>query len=200
MNEDFKDGSFDDPGYLYRDTVKEFLLKCERDAHHLFAMMCGLPKENFCIIRYYDIANKIEGYFNDRENNMFSVHEFHERYDMFHPEDELGFRIAVHLDMIESKRADEYCESYTIHTLKEATIGNFAALFDDFLESYCERCMRDNRPFELTPEIIARYQFTPGDVEQLRKPLTRHNTAAKKKILAEYEALRNLDFIREKNK
>lgn len=182
--------------FLYKDTLKGILSELQTKAHHIYALMSGLPKKNFHLCRYYDMANNIEVWDKDMENNMFTIQEFYDRYDTFHPDDDFGICLAEHLDMIESNRAEEYCENISIDNRDEATIEQLAEYFDQFLESYCERCLRDNHPFELTPEIVAQYGFTPEDVEKLRKPITRYNTAAKKKILAEFEALRRLDFVR----
>lgn len=184
--------------FIYKDTLKEILSELQTEAHHIYALMSGLPKANFHLCRYYDMANDIEAWDEDMENNTFTIQEFYDRYDTFHPDDDFGICLSVHFDMVESDKADEYCESISISSRAEAMIELLNDYFDEFLESYCERCLRDNHPFELTPEIVAQYGFTPEDIEKLRKLLKRYNTAAKKKIMAEFEALCKLDFIRNK--
>lgn len=181
--------------HIRKNSVKNFLLKIQSDAHHLYALMAGLPKKNCYLLRYYDNANKIEGY-DDLKNNVFTIQEFFERYDTIHPEDYFGIYFASHLDKIDSKRAEEYTDRIYIDKASKAIIPVLQEHINTFLESYCEECLRENRPLELTQENIDRFGFTPEDVERLRKTLTCNNTAAKKQILAEYEALCQLDFIR----
>ena len=47
--------------HIRKNSLKNFLLKIQSDAHHLYALMAGLPKKNCYLLRYYDNANKIEG-------------------------------------------------------------------------------------------------------------------------------------------
>lgn len=67
---------------------------------------------------------------------------------------------------------------------------------NDFLEGYCERCLRENRPFVLSPETIRHFDFTDEDVRILTPLLDRFNKEAKIIIRAEYDKLAGLDFIR----
>lgn len=180
---------------LDKQFLSEFLSNVETKAHHLYALMAGLPKEHFYLFRYYDNARNTDCWPDDKEN-IFSLREFLDRIDTFHPEDDFGIYFSVHLDRIDSIRAEEYTDSVSIDDPEEATISTLAENAGMFLESYCEKCLRDNRPFELTPEVIARFGFTPEDVAALKPGLDRHNAAARRMIQAEYDALRKLDFIR----
>lgn len=185
---------------LYSDTLMELLSKLKSEAHYIYAFLSGLPKKYFFLRRDYDAANDLSVCEDeDMENNMFTISEFYDRYDTFHPDDDFGFCFTVPLTTIDSDRAEMYNEYDSINNRDNATIEQLNKYLEKFLECYCERCLRDNHPFELTPDIIAQFGFTPDDVEKLAGPLTRHNTAAKTKILAEFEALNKLDFIRNRH-
>lgn len=175
--------------------LKEFLSETETRAHHIYALMTGLPKENFYLYRFYDHINRVEGC-EDRPNNTFTVQEFLDRAEAFHPEDYFGIYFHVHLDRVDSDRLEEYEDRISIDMKRETTISNLKRCMRMFLEFYCEKCQRDNRPFELTPEMAECFGLSYRDVEALRKLFSRYNTAAKRRIRAEYEALRKLDFIR----
>lgn len=182
--------------FIYTDTLKELLSKLKSEAHYIYAFLSGLPKDYFFLRRDYDAANDLSVYEDgDMENSMFTISEFYARYDTFHADDVFGAVFRVQLNMIDSDRADEFSESISINNRDEATIEQLNEYLEIFLECFCERCLRENHPFELTPQIVAKFGFTPDDVEKLAEPLNRHNTAAKTKILAEFEALNKLDFI-----
>lgn len=180
---------------ISKQFLSDFLAETQSKAHHLYALMAGLPKANFYFYRFYDNTNNTKGC-NDPERNTFSLHEFYTSYEAFHPEDDFGIYFSVHLDRIDSLRAEEYTDSIHIYRKRDATVRKLTGLVKTFLEGYCEKCLRDNRPFELTPEIISRFGFTPQDVDPMRKLLNPNNTAARKLIRAEYDALCALDFIR----
>lgn len=178
-----------------KEFLQWFLSELETKAHPIYALISGLPKANFYLARYYDNIRKVDCW-PDCEENMYSLQEFFEQIDNFHPDDDFGIYFAVHLDRIDSNQAEEYTDHICIDTRDYATIADICEQLSVFLESYCEKCLRDNRPFELTPETIAHYSFTPEDAEWLGARLDCHNAAAKKLIRAEYDALGKLDFIR----
>ncbi|WP_418983336.1 hypothetical protein [Alistipes sp.] len=179
-----------------RVALKAFLAEAERLAHPIYTLLSGLPKANFHLLRFYegDRAPKIWEY--DEERNRFTVAEFLTHYDDFHPHDSFGICFAVHLDRIDSNRADDYADCLCIDMQEGATVRMLEEYLDRFLENYCERCMRDNRPFELTEQTIAAYGFTAEDVAMLQPRVERFNEVLRRRIRAEYEALAQLDFIR----
>lgn len=182
---------------LSKEFLKNKLDELKVQVHHIYALIMGLPKENCYLRRYFDIKNNRDGLDDEWEReNLFSLHEFFERYDELHPQDPFGFYLAVHLERIDADRADQYEPSDQIYKDSDFTVENLEAMFDSFFECYCEKCLRDNKPFELTAETISRFGFTPDDVAALGPMLDRHNAAARKMIRKEYDALSRLDFIR----
>ena len=179
--------------------LQRFFAELETEAHAIHALVSGLPKENFFLARYYDNQKEADGW-PDEEEDIYSVREFFDRFDAFHPEDDFGIYFAAHSDRIDSDQADEYTDHIWIDEQDEATVADMRKQLSHFLEPYCEKCLRDNRPFELTPEIIARFGFTPEDVAWLDERVNRHNAAAKRLVRAEYDALSRLDFLRNDKK
>lgn len=66
---------------------------------------------------------------------------------------------------------------------------------NDFLEGYCERCLRENRPFVLSPETIRHFGFTDEDIRTLT-PCSTTSTKRRNHNPREYDKLAGLDFIR----
>lgn len=175
--------------------LRDFLLRVAKRVHFIYATISNLPTEHCYVLRYYNNTDGSEG-LDDPEPNTFSIAEFFEQYDTFDPDDEFGLCFAVHLDRINSAEADCYEEMIGLSAREDATIGELMRCFTTFLESYCEKCQRDNHPFELTAKLTVQLGLTPSDIEALRRLLDRYNAAARKKIRAEYDALCRLDFIR----
>lgn len=192
----------DESNFIYKNNVKEVLTKLEAEAHYMYALLYKFPKLHFCINRFYDIANNVDVYFEDvnGENSKFTIQEFYDRYDTFHPDDDFGIHFSAHGHHRNADEIEEQCDCIDYHDRNDLTVESLTKSFFDFLEPYCENCLRNNQPLELTPETIKFYGLTPEDVEQLRKPLARFDRKAKKVIMAEYKALSELDFIRKKQK
>lgn len=184
---------------IRKHTLKSFLEKVESDAHQLYALMDGLPKENFFLYRFYDNTNRIDGYAIPK-NNIYSLREFLDRYDTFHPKDEFGIYLSAHQDKIDADRAKTYKDKVSIDTAAQAIIPVLQENFNYFLGIYCEVQLRRNRPFDLSPENVTRFGFTTNDVAKLQRMIEHHNRTAKNTIRAEYDALRQLDFIKNEQK
>lgn len=178
-----------------RRFLRKLLRELETNAHDVYALMYGLPREHIFLYRFGDPAGEAEEC-DDPASNTFSIREFYDRYENFHPGDAFGICFAVHSDRIDSSRAAEYTGRLCLETRGEATLGGIRESLTIFLEAYCDFCLRKNTPFELTPEVVARFGLTSDDTEILHRLLEHYNTAAKHAIRAEYEALRRLDFLR----
>lgn len=181
---------------LTRDDLKNKLSEICSKAHYIFALMAGLPKKTFCIIRYYDHIKNEDG----EENlaaNSFSLQQFLTRCDSMHPDDSFGLFFSTHRYKIDTKFIDNYSPSFELDEPSDLTLQQIKSSVDEFLECYCERCLRDNKPFYLTPETIERFGFTDEDVKALRPRLDRINKKAKKLILAEYRSLAELTCVQE---
>lgn len=184
-----------EPDDITRDLLKEELSEIHSNAHYVYALMAGLPKENFYIHRYFDHYTLEDGYDN-LDANIFSLQEFLAKYDAMHPDDSFRITFKVHLDKVDTEFAEIYTDTIGISNAQEFTIKYVKDIVDEFLSSYVEWSLRANQPFSLTPQIIERFGFTDEDVKELWPRLERFNTNAKKRIWDEYYNLVKLDFIR----
>lgn len=183
---------------IHKDLLRETFNDLKRDYHFVYALLMGLPKANCFLWRDYDAANDRESDDDERkESDVFSLQEFFDRYDSFHPEDAFILYLKDGLERIDPSRYEEYSPVIDIISRNQLSIDNLLGCIDEFLESYCEHCYRMNDPLELTPAKIAHFGFTQEDVEELKPFITPYNDAARKIIRAEYEKLARLDFIRE---
>lgn len=183
---------------IRKERLKDVFDVLQRDHHAIYTLLMGLPKENIYLRRYYDVANNQDGLELEYEQaNVFSLKEFFNGYEGFHPEDPFGFYFNDGTERIDVEDADEYCPAVDMSDREDFTVENFLSFVDSFLECYCETCLRHNQPLDLTPEIVARFCFTAEDVEKLKPTLDKYNRAARNIIWAEYDELSGLDFIRE---
>lgn len=177
--------------------LKEKIAEIETEYHLFYALMMGLPKENCYIRRFYDAIRDLKGYGTEWEAaNTFTLHEFLDRYDEFHPRDTFGICLAVHRDRIDTDEATMYHEYECLDRQVFFMVPVYKLLVENFLLLYCEKCQRENRPFELSAETIAHFGFTPADIRGLEYKIGIYNAQARAMIWAEYDALTGLDFIR----
>ena len=196
--------------HLTKSILKRKLQLLEKTLHPAYTMMRGLPK-TYCYILHDSGSRTIDrDHDHDRDYDRdeaelqdllspdrMSFDEFFQRYREFDAEDEFMLCLSVHLDKIDSSRIFEYVETLYIEQISEFTPDIIGGLFDNFLEFFCERRLRDNEPFDLTPATIREFGFTAADVEELKGPIGKYNAGARMMMWAEYDALRRLDFIRE---
>lgn len=185
----------EDDDELTRDQLTERLSAISTDAHYVYALWKSLPKENFYIFRTFDLAAKKN--VEDDDANKFTVDEFLDRFETLHPED--PFFVALKVEKNDSDDCDPEANllSYSdYHEVGDLSIEKVRDDVNEFLEAYCEKCLRENRPFYLTADTIRNIGFTKEDVEVLTPILDRFNKEAKIRIRAEYDHLAGLDFIR----
>lgn len=195
MNENFSVLYPEDDDELTRDQLSERLSAIRTDAHYVYALWKSLPKENFYILRTFDLAAKKN--VEDDDANKFTVDEFLDRFETLHPED--PFFVALKLEKNEFDDGDPEANLLSYSDYNEVGDLSIEKVRDDvneFLEFYCEKRLRENRPFYLTADTIHNYGFTDEDVRILTPVLDRFNKEAKIRIRAEYDHLAGLDFIR----
>lgn len=195
MNENFSVLYPEDDDELTRDQLSERLSAIRTDAHYVYALWENLPKENFYILRTFDFAAKQN--VEDDDANKFTVEEFLDRFETLHPED--PFFVALKVEKNESDDCDPEANLLSYSDYDEVGDLSIEQVRDDvneFLEAYCEKRLRENRPFYLTADTIRNIGFTKEDVEVLTPILDRFNKEAKIRIRAEYDHLAGLDFIR----
>lgn len=186
-----------EPEMLTRDQLIEKLSEIRAHAHYVYALLGGLPKENFYIRRIYDLAADIN--VEDDDDNCFSLQGFLRKCNTMHPKDPFYIILKV-----EKKDGDVAIEELEENVMSYCDYSHFEDMslvqvkndVNEFLESFCEKCLRQNRPFYLTPETVHKFGFTEEDVKILRPLLERFNKEAKIRIRKEYDELAGLDFIR----
>lgn len=156
--------------------------------HPVYALLYGLPREDFYILRTYDRRRGCETY--RRPGYMLSLSEFLENAALFDPQDEYTICFAG----IGDAEGDEPPKT-EISLRIEATVRELTELFEPFLESYCEKCLRADAPFRLTEEVVARCGFTAEDLAVVGEQVERCNAAAAARLQAEYDALKGLACI-----
>lgn len=182
----------DDDSDFSKEFLKQRFEELRVQAHHLYALLMGLPKENCFLRRDYNGRLRRETW---NEKERISLKEFFEQYGKFHPLDNFLLYLEVDLKRIDADLVEVYTPHEVIYERSSLTAEYLESRLDWFFMCFCEQCMRRNRPFELTPETIARYGFTSEDVKKLAKPVKRWNKATQKMLQAEYDALCELDCI-----
>lgn len=176
-----------------RELLRKRLAEIRSTDHYLYALMDGLPKDIFYIQREVDVPDG-----DGRGGNVFTLQEFLMDTQMIQPDDPLSLNLFLSLG--DTERNIYVCDwilfSEGIDRLCEFSTENINRLFDAFLTAYCEKCLRQNTMFCLSPDTIRHFGFTEDDVRELDPRLDRLNTEAKNRIRKDYQALAQLDFIR----
>lgn len=183
-----------EPDEIGPEMLKKKLSEISQKAHYIYALMCGLPKDEIYVHRYFDNRKKRDG--DDHwDENTFSVKEFLAVCNSMHPDDPLDITFSLRRDKIDAEDADNYAPSETPG--RPLTLKSLQGTVNRFLKSYCERSLLLNRPFTLTPDTIKHFGFTDEDVQVLGPKIDRINASIIKRLRSEYKALGKLDFIRE---
>lgn len=159
--------------------------------HYLYAFMEGLNKEEFHLSLY---AREDA----DEDKIEYSLHEFLAQYETFDPTQPVSMNFRVSGDVYGNENLSE-CEYYAICIKRLSGLApeNLNDWFDEFLQCYCEKLLRDNKPFTLTPETIGHFGFTDEDAQVLAPKIKAINEEVMNRIRAEYKRLAELDFIRQ---
>lgn len=166
------------PKELRKEFLKSFFSDLHRTSHHIYALWECLPVRYFAVIRYWDHKAAGRKGLSYRETpDVYSPGEFNASIEKFHEYDEFRVMFDTALFYFESELTPEMIEQ----------------CYARFLQVKCEKAIRANAPFRLTPELIRRYGLMQKDVEIICSYLDKYNNAAIEKIKAEYEALKKLD-------
>lgn len=160
-------------------------------AHHYYALIEHLPKEEFYI---FHASGKGKW-----EENIYTLNEFLSQFESFPADDAVCINILLHKDQPE---ATIYLTDWIIycHAIKNASdisLENFKRTLESLLELYCEKCLRNNEPFNLTPETIRHFGFTEDDVCELQPQIEQFHEEIKTRLWSKYQNLVQLDCIRE---
>lgn len=171
------------------DLLKNRLLEIQSTDHYIYAFLSGVSKEEFIIYRHSESAGTEERY---------TIDEFLAQAASFQPDDPIRIQLLLHREEGDGLTPISQWVLYT-HTIKqvmELSPENLKNIFDDFLEFYCEKCLRNNRPFSLTHETISRFGFTEEDVRELQPRIDLFHEEIKSRLRAMYDDLAKLDFLR----
>lgn len=175
--------------------LRERLAEIRSSDHYLYALMEGLPKEIFYLHRATE-GERI------CDRKSYTLQEFLSDNHTLQPDDPVSLHLFLHMDDFDREIyvSNWILYSNSIDLLFEFSTENLKKMFDAFLSAYCEKCLRINKMFCLSPETIRHFGFTEEDVRELQPRLDRFNAEAMIRIRKDYEALAQLDFIRAESK
>lgn len=169
------------------------LTELRSSKHYLYALMEGLNKDEFYFCLY---ASEDAG----KNNIKYSLKDFLTQYETFEPAEPVSMNFLVLRDDVNGTNYLSewalFCKSK--HRIFDFATGNLQDLFDEFLLYYCEKRMRNNKPFSLTPETIRHFGFTDEDVSELQPRIDNYNQETDNRLWSEYENLMRMDCIRKR--
>lgn len=171
--------------------LRKKLEELRKNAHHYYALIENLPKEEFYIFH---------GSKNDNwDENIYTLHEFLSQVESFPSDDTACINFLLHKDQPDSKiyLPDWIIYCHTIKNASDLSSENFKRILEWLLEFYCEKCLRNNEPFNLTPETIRHFGFTEDDVRELQPKIEMFTKDIKERLWLRYQNLVQLDCIRE---
>lgn len=173
------------------EMLKQRLEAIRTNEHYLYALMKGMQKEVF----YLQIYTQNE----DRDNDpkKCSLHEFLSEYETLHPDDPVSMNFCVCRDDVDRDAQEYVIYANSMNRISDLAAENLETMFDEFLACYCEKWLRNNKPFGLTPETICHFGFTDEDVQVLGPKIERINRELMNRIRAEFRKFAELDFIRQ---
>lgn len=156
--------------------------------HPVYALLYGMPLEDFCILHVYNYAEECETY--RQPGHILTLPEFLEKAPTFDPRDDFSL-CFYHVG--EAEEGETPKTELDIHGA--VTLREIRELFAEFLFRYCEKRLREDAPFRLTDEVIARCGLTAEDVAKLDGRIGQLNALAAARLQAEYDALKELSCI-----
>lgn len=181
---------------IHKLELRNFLETARLKDHHVYAFLAGLPKAHFHLLRFLVNEGPLKDRNEDKDRRKYTIEEFFAHYDEFDPQHEFGFCWVVHLERIYSDQAEDYADCIRVDGLSCLNVPDIEHFIGCFLEKYCEKCLYENRPFEMDARTIAEYGFTEEDAAWFRRRLDIQNELLKYRMRGEYETLKRLNFIR----
>ena len=183
---------------IYKRTLRGFLTDLRENAHHIYALLAGVPKFVFWIV--LDDENI------EVEEEEFSIKEFYARLSTFHDRKDT-FRVYFNTYFFRDEW-DECCEDweqaeyeftgkekYECYRKTDLSVADFEKEFPHMLAYWCRESILANKPFELTRQTIKEFRFTRKDVAVLREPIARCNERIIAELRAQYDALATIDCL-----
>lgn len=167
-----------DPQYILptKERLDDLLSDLRQSSHFIFALIYRLPEHLFAIIRYYDGNTKIY----ESANDFYTLREYYENVGQFHPNDRFWILFG----------------DYMLTEGNELTTSEFVKLHEYFLQMWCEKRLRENKPVCLTGGLIRKFGLALNDVLAVRKCLAECNAFASARIQAEYDVLKALNCVK----
>mgnify|MGYP000641621435 CR=1 FL=1 len=183
---------------IYKHTLREFFTELRDNAHHIYALLNGVPKSVFWIFRERNDT--------DIEQEIYSIPEFYAHLSMFLRRKDT-FDVYFNAYFFRDEW-DEYCEDwvqaeyeftgkekYECSRKADLSVAVLEKEFPRMLAYWCRESILANKPFELTRQTIKEFGFTRKDVAVLREPIARCNERVIAELRAQYNALAAIDCL-----
>lgn len=177
-------------------SLRLFLESARATHHHIYALLTGLPKDTFYIERFEVTTSPYRNRNEDKSFRCYTVAEFFGHYDDFDPGHEFGLCWVAPLERIACMIQDDYNDGICVGRLDCLNMEDIEHFIVYFLHNYCEKCLYENRPFEMSEQIMAAFGFTEADAAWYRKHVDYLNDRIKREMRREYRKLHRLEFIR----
>lgn len=167
---------------LKKNYIKAVLQDLHDTAHHVYILLENLPENRFAIVRYHDHVRQIIRPDTALESDSFTIGLFYRHFDSLHELDELRVRFYTEVFY--------YKQGFTPYILE--------ILYKHYLKYLCECGLRENTPVKINPKLIRKYGLTKSDSKTVQQYIQQYNTNIVEDIQLEYNALTNLDCIKNK--
>ncbi len=171
------------------DLLLAFLDKLRCDKHYIFAMFKDAELTDLYL---HGWAEKSDASI----TADITLAQFLTCAHKFSPDDVF----TVYLD-IRSKYEREYIDPDNVNLIilddtEDFNVDEFERLFEAYMKYLCEKNARNGDLLQISSELIMRCDLTPDDVEILTPMTERFNARAIDILQKEYDALKNLPFIK----
>lgn len=167
---------------IYKQDVKHFLERLQQEAHWMYVLMHHSSNSEISVL--YEKEDLVV--------DRMSIAEFEKQYDKF----EQRLPIIIHFNTYHFK--DENIHDYEATGEFEigSTIELECAIVLDIapymLANICRNAMESGTPFVIDEPTIAKYGFTPADVELLRDEVAEINNRLMQGYIADYDRLKKI--------
>lgn len=181
---------------IYKHDLRAFFVKLREQAHHIYALLAGVPKTVFWIAA------------EDADDNRekISIREFYARLGEFHRS---KYRFDVYFNAYFFREEWDTCcpcwelgdnefngkDFFECTKKEELSVADFEDEFPHLLAFWCRESILANRPFTLTRSTIQQFGFTRKDVPVLRDLVNCCNERIIAELRAKYDALAAIDCL-----
>lgn len=183
---------------LNKRNVRRFLRELRTKAHHIYALLYGVPKSVCWIARYDEEGNRTKysllefnsdlrniHYCTDTLQIHFNAYFFREEWDACCPCWELS--------------ETPFCgiTEFSTESGKELSVSLFEKEYPHMLAYLCREAILQNAAFGIRRETIKQYKFTRADVAVLRPQVMQINKRLNMELCNQLNFLMSLDVLQE---